>query len=553
MGNESSNGHADLLLRGGRVYTADAAGRWADTVAVRHGRIVAVGFEEDVRDLVGPGTRVVDVRGGLVLPGFQDAHIHPPTGGLAMTQADLHDALDARAYVGIIERYAADHPGAEWIVGDGWFMNVFESGNPPKTLLDAAVPDRPVYAQSRDGHSAWVNSRALEIAGITRGTPDPPDGWIVRTDDGEPQGTLHEGATALVERHLPPTSSAEWEEAILRAQAYLHSLGITAWQDAIVEDDTAPVYRALAENGRLTARVVAALWWDRARGDEQVKDLVERRAAYSQGRFRATSVKLMQDGICENFTAAMVDPYLDGHGNPTDRRGLSFVEPEALKRVVTTLDAEGFQCHFHAIGDRAVREALDAVEAAARANGRNDRRHHIAHIEVIHPDDLPRFRQLGAVANAQPLWACWDGQMDDLVVPFLGEERSSWQYPFRSLQRSGAVMAMGSDWAVTTPNPLLEMEVAVRRIPPDARDKEAFFPEERISLRSSIDAFTIGSAFVNHLDRQTGTIEEGKLADLCVLDRDVFAPDAGYLGDAKVVLTLVDGEPVFADAASVAW
>jgi predicted amidohydrolase YtcJ len=496
---------------------------------------------------------VVDVRGGLVLPGFQDAHVHPPTGGLSMTQADLHDAMDARAYVGIIERYAADHPDIDWIVGDGWFMNAFEGGNPPKSLLDAAVPDRPVFAESRDGHSAWVNSRALEIAGVTRGTADPPDGWIVRTDDGEPQGTLHEGATTLVRRHIPPTSPAAWGEAILRAQAYLHSLGITAWQDAIVEDDTAPVYRALAEDGRLTARVVGALWWDRDRGDEQVKDLVERRAAHSLGRFRATSVKLMQDGICENFTAAMIDPYLDGHGNPTDRRGHSFVEPEVLKRAVAKLDAEGFQCHFHAIGDRAIREALDAVEAAARANGRNDHRHHIAHIEVIHPDDLPRFRQLGVVANAQPLWACWDGQMDDLVVPFLGEQRSGWQYPFRSLERSGAVMAMGSDWAVTTPNPLLEMEVAVRRIPPDERDKEPFFPEERISLSSAIEAFTIGSAFVNHLDRQTGTIEEGKLADLCVLDRDVFAPEAGYLGEAKVVLTLVDGEPVFADAASIAW
>jgi predicted amidohydrolase YtcJ len=549
----NGDGAADLILRGGHVYTADAVGRHADAVAIRGGRIAAVGFDGDVGELRGPATRVVDVHGGLVLPGFQDAHCHPPTGGLSMSQAYLHDGLTADDYVGVIRRWADDHPDAPWIVGDGWFMDAFKGGNPPKELLDAAVPDRPVYAESRDGHSVWVNSRALAIAGITRDTPDPDDGVIVRTPDGDPQGTLHEGAITLVSDHLPEVSEADWIDGILRAQRYLHSLGITAWQDAIVRDDTGPVYRKLAEDGRLTARVVGALWWDRAGGDEQVARMVERRGDYSHGRFQATSIKLMQDGIVENFTAGMTDPYLDEHGVPTGNRGKSFIEPEALKRHVAALDAAGFQCHFHAIGDRAIHESLDAIEAARHANGWNDLRHHIAHIEVIRPDDVPRFRTVGAVANAQPLWACFDGQMEHLCMPFIGEERSGWQYPFRSLERAGAVIAMGSDWAVTTPNPLEEMEVAVNRVATDRRGDDVFYPEERISVRSAVNGFTIGSAYVNHLDGDTGTIEEGKLADLCVVDRDLFSPELEFMSDAKVVLTLVDGEPVYTDPDGIHW
>ncbi|HEY1331126.1 MAG TPA: amidohydrolase [Actinomycetota bacterium] len=558
-GDVASNGHADTLLINGWAYTGDAAGRWAGSLAISGGRILAVGAERDLRERVGSRTRVIDAGGGMILPGFQDAHVHPPSAGVGMARCALDgvNPLDpARArdeYAGIIERYARDHPGVPWILGDGWGMDAFPGGNPPKAMLDALVPDRPVYLESRDGHSAWVNSKALEMAGIGPGTAEPADGRIIFGEDGEPWGTLHEGACRLVDDLTPRTTEQEWVDGILRAQAYLHSLGITAWQDAIVEDDTAPAYLALAKQGRLTARVVGALWWDRRRGAEQVKELVERRQDYSFGRFRATSVKLMQDGIPENFTAGMLSPYLDGRGRPSETDGKSFIEPEALKRHVIALDAEGFQCHFHAIGDRAVRESLDAIEAARSANGWNDLRHHVAHIEIVHPDDVPRFRTVGAVANAQPLWACYDGQMEHLVVPFIGEERASWQYPFASLRRAGAVLAMGSDWGVSTPNPLLEMEVAVRRVSPDRRGHEPFYPHERIDLRTALGAFTMGSAYVNHLDDQTGSLEPGKLADLCVVDRDLFAVEDGLLGDAKVTLTLVDGRPVHADPAAVSW
>ncbi|HXF71547.1 MAG TPA: amidohydrolase [Actinomycetota bacterium] len=545
---------ADLVLTGGAVYTVDAARRWARAVAVRRGRIVAVGTDDDVRGLVGPRTEVVDLRGRMLLPGFQDAHVHPPPAGLEMLRCDLSDAYSLEEYRRIVSAYAAAHPDAPWILGGGWSMDVFPGGNPPKEELDALVPDRPAFLPSRDGHSAWVNSRALELAGITRDTPDPPDGRIERTADGEPLGTLHEGAMDLVAELVPPPTLEDHLEGLRVAQAYLHSLGITAWQDAIVGGpyDTYEAYLRAASEGWLTARVVGALWWDRHRGEEQIDELLARRERGTLGRFRATSVKIMQDGVVENRTAGVLEPYLDAEGRPTAERGKSFVDPEALRGYVARLDALGFQVHFHAIGERAVRECLDAVEAARRANGWNDLRHHIAHIQIVHPDDLPRFRALGVVANGQPLWAVNEGQMLHLTIPFIGPERARWQYPFGSLVRSGAALAFGSDWSVSSPNPLWGIHVAVNRLPAPGYPyadgiEEPFLPEERIDLPTAIAAYTIGSAHVNHLDRETGSIEVGKLADLVVLDRDVFAGPPSEIGSARVLCTLVEGERVFED------
>jgi predicted amidohydrolase YtcJ len=350
---------------------------------------------------------------------------------------------------------------------------------------------------------------------------------------------------ALVEGLVPPPTESERKSALEDAQRYLHSLGVTAWQDAWVEAETLEAYRALEEEGRLTARVVAALWWDRDRGEEQIEELVALRARGTKGRLRATSVKIMQDGIPENFTAAMLEPYLDGEGREGSQRGISFVEPEALKRYVTLLDREGLQVHVHAIGDRAVREALDAFQAAMEANGLGDARHHIAHLQVVHPDDIPRFAELGVAANAQPYWACLDGQMRNLVLPFIGPVRAKRQYPFASLRRAGALLAFGSDWPVSPPDPPREIEVAVTRVPYEERDQPVFLPAERLSLEDCIRAFTMGSACVNHLERETGSITVGKLADLVVLDRNLFELPPEELGEARALLTLVEGEEVF--------
>jgi predicted amidohydrolase YtcJ len=511
---------ADLVLTGGAVYTVDAARTWAQAVAISGGRIAAVGTDAEMRPHVGPRTEVVNLRGRMVLPGIQDAHVHASSGGLERGQCDLTSEHTREGYLAAIRAYADRNPGVEWITGGGWGMDVFPGGVPSKEDLDQVVPDRPVFLSNRDHHGAWVNSRALALADIDAATPDPPDGRIERTATGEPQGSLHEGAMNLVERLVPAVTLAERVAGVLEGQRYLHSLGITAWQEAIVGEyavvpDCFAAYREVERRGLLTARVTGALWWQRSVGPSQLDFLTERRSIADGPRFRTTSVKIMQDGVCENFTAAMLSPYLDGHGHETQGSGTSFFDPEELKEAVTAIDARGFQVHIHAIGDRAVREALDAIAAARSANGPTQGRHHIAHIQVIHPEDVPRFRDLSVVANCQPLWASNEPQMTELTLPFLGPERSAWQYPFGSLARSGAQLCFGSDWPVSSPNPMWEMHTAVNRTTaPDYPFRgpdtgTPFLPGERIGLPAAIAAFTIGSAYVNHDERDAGSIEPG--------------------------------------------
>ncbi|GAA3039761.1 amidohydrolase [Streptomyces lactacystinicus] len=540
---------ADLVFTHGPVHTGDAARTRASGLAVVGERITAVGHDE-VRELIGPRTEVVDLTGKLLLPGFQDAHIHAVFGGAELASCDLTGTVGVADYLERVRAYADANPEQEWITGSGWSMESFEGGLPTRQLLDSVVPDRPVYLTNRDHHGAWANTRALELAGLTADTPDPADGRIEREADGTPGGTLQEGATALVARLVPPSTAADRLDGLLRAQRLLHSLGITGWQDALLgvfngQPDPSDAYLAAARSGALTARVTGALWWERDRGAEQIPELVRRREELSHGRFRAGSVKIMQDGIAENFTAAMTSPYLDGCGCATANSGLSFVDPVALRGHVTALDALDFQVHFHALGDRAVREALDAVEAARTANGRRGARHHLAHLQVVHPDDLPRFARLGAVANIQPLWAAHEPQMDELTIPFLGPERAAWQYPFGALQRAGATLAAGSDWPVSSPDPLAGLHVAVNRMEPEATDGRVFLPEQRLDLGSAIAAYTAGSAYLNGHD-DAGVLAAGRLADLVVLDRDILTGPPEEIARARVLRTYVGGELVHA-------
>ena len=544
-----------LVLRGGAAFDGHTY-RPGHGVVVAGGRVRAVAADADLASYVATGERVeeVDLAGGLVLPGFQDAHVHPVQGGLLRLRCDLAELETREDYLEAVASYAAAHPELEWVIGGGWTMSVFGTAGPRADDLSAMVPDRPVVLVNRDHHGTWVNRRALELAGIDRHTPDPPDGRIERDADGEPTGMLHEGAMHLVDHLVPPISQDDLYAGLLEAQSYLHGFGVTAWQDAILGEyaggaDASPAYLRAVEAGTLTARVRGALWWRRDLGEEQVDDLIERRERYTRGRLVAGSVKIMQDGIAENFTAGMTTPYLDACGHATDNLGLSFVDAAALQRHVTRLDAEGFQVHVHAIGDRAAREALDAFAAACAANGpaaseRN--RHHIAHLQVVHPGDVPRFAALGVTANIQALWAHYDDQMVEMTIPYLGEERSTWQYPFGDLARAGAHLAAGSDWPVTTPDPLAAIHVAVNRWAYGEEGRagsEPFLPEQALTLEQALAASTSGSARTNHLD-ETGTLAPDALADLAVLDRDPFAGDPAEIGATRVRATYVDGERV---------
>jgi predicted amidohydrolase YtcJ len=535
-----------ILFTNGSVFVGGDFAPPGTSVLIKGNRIAAVGAAVGAAD-ESRGAEVVDLDGGTLLPGFIDSHAHPVFGGMQLLGCDLTVADDdATAYLEIIDRYARANPDRDWITGGGWSMPAFPGGIPTRQALDGVVADRPVFLQNRDGHGAWVNSRALELAGIDSRTADPADGRIERDDRGDPVGMLQEGAMQLVSRVLPPVTDEDRYRGLLAGQDYLLSLGVTGWQDAIVgrgfgEDDATDAYRQAASAGTLLANVVGALWWRRHEGLEQLEELLHRRASDGAGRFRPTSVKMMLDGVAENHTAALLDPYLDSHGCATENSGLDFIDPDELPRFVTELDSLGFQVHFHALGDRAVRNALNAIEAARRANKDSAIRHHLAHLQVIHPDDIPRFAALGATANIQPLWATNEAQMTELTIPFLGETRAAWQYPFAALAKTGAHIAGGSDWPVSSPDPLLGMHVAVNRSTPDNATRP-FLPEQAISLRTALAAYTAGSARINGLENTVGLIKAGHDADLAIVDADLAAIPDSDICQASVRQTWVRGE-----------
>ncbi|TAJ99669.1 MAG: amidohydrolase [Chloroflexota bacterium] len=545
-----------LILHGGRIRTMDRDGAVASAAAISGDRIIGLGPDRAILAARGPHTRVIDLRGRTVTPGFTDAHCHPVFGGLRRVECSLDRFSTVEDHLAAVAAFAAANPDRLWISGDGWSLDTFPGGIPRRELLDAVVPDRPVFLSNRDGHGAWVNTRALELAGVTAATPDPPHGRIERDPDGTPLGMLQEAAMNLVADHIPPHDAATLERAVVDAQAQYHAWGITGWNDAMVDAPFLAAYRAVAGRGGLTARVVLSLrsadleGFGGPDGIAAIRDSVAADAAAADpaapgaARLSAGSVKFFVDGILESRTGAMLEPYLEPDGRPTDNVGFLNFEPAELRRLSIELDIRGLDLHYHAIGDRAVREALDAIEAVRLANGSRDRRPHIAHIQVIHPDDLPRFAALDAVANAQPLWAVHEPQMDELTIPILGPERTAWQYPFGSLLRAGARMAFGSDWTVSTADPFPQIEVAVRRVWPEHRDAEPFLPAERLTLDEALRAATVGSAFVNRQD-EAGWLGVGRLADLAVLDHDIDAPDAPPIGDTTVVATIVGGEIVY--------
>lgn len=519
----------------GKVFTADAARSWARAVAVADGRIVAVGHEADVAEHFA-GSEVVDLAGRLLTPGFTDAHVHPHHGGEKLLGCNLLDVKDGPGAIRAVAAFSQANPGG-WIKGGGWSQDWFERGCPSALELDGAVSDRPVLLTNRDGHGAWANTLALHLAGITASTPDPDDGRIERLADGSPQGTLHEGAMDLVLAIMPTATAAENDAALRAGQDHLLSFGITGWMDAWVDEPLHKAYRRLASGGGLVGSVDGAIWWDRAGSLDQLERLRQWRHESAPG-YRPNTVKLMLDGVVENFTASMLEPYEQVGGT-----GIDMITPEALKEIVPALDAAGFRCHFHAIGDAAVRSALDSVEMARITNGWSSLRHSISHIQVVHPDDISRFHRLGVMANAQPLWACEDGYQEELTRPFLGAERSGWQYPFGALVSAGATLVGGSDWSVSTCDVMEQIEVAVTRQPAHGDEFPPMNPEQRLDPVTALAAYTAGSAWHNYEDGRRGVLAVGNVADLVVLDSDPFIESA--FSDASVERVMVGGRWVY--------
>lgn len=549
-----SNQHADSVLLAGRVAgpgwaedaPKDAPKSPANAMAVRQGRIAAIGTVRDIRAWVGPGTKVVEVPGGLILPGFRDAHIHPILGGMNLVECNLTGLTDLEACLAQIAGYARANQDQDFIRGGGWLPDIA----PRREHLDAVVPDRPALLKSIDGHNAWVNTRALELAGITRDTPNPPGGIIERdAHSKEATGTLREWtAMELVESRLPTPTT---RDRVMAGWAFLQravGMGIVSIHEAMAHEEELLAYQALERDGDLQMRVQASLLCEPDKGPAQVDHLLHLRETYQSSLITPRTAKIFVDGVIEGRTALLLEPYADMPGY----RGECLWPVDELRRVVMALDSHGFQVHFHAVGDQGVRLALDAVERTLRDNphdsGRRDARHMIAHADLIHPRDIPRFQALGVIANLQPIWFCEEKHFARTTLVSLGKQRAWSLYPVMDILASGAALTCGTDWPfsgeLNTFNPLESIQIGVTRQGLDPHEVQACNPAQCVPLAAMLNAHTLGGAYADFQEAVTGSICIGKSADLVILDRDILERPANEISQARVILTMFQGKVI---------
>ncbi len=539
---------ADIVLVNGGVYTVDAERRWAEAAAVRDGRIVLVGSNDSVKTYVGDSTEVIDLSGGMAIPGFHDTHTHPLEGGYLLRQCDLSkDGTSVDAVIQILRRCVSEIAD-EWVIGFGLDLALFDNNGPDKSLLDDIALDRLFFIIAADGHSVLVNSRVLELAGISSETPDPPDGVIERrAETGEPNGTMREAAYDLVDVLRPKRQLDESVDAMRDALAAMRAVGITSFNDVWAGELEFQVYQAIERSGDLTMRVVNSLIDEgvfQKHAGEEFERVLAARNEYASELINNDSIKIMVDGVLEGETAALVVPYVG-----LDHSGTLNHSSEELRQRVLRYDAMGLQIHMHTMGDGAARAALDAIEYAKKTNDgnalSNDLRHTLSHLALIDADDIGRFSALDVAANFTANWAYPDTWVTELNLPVLGQERVNRMYPMASMHKAGAVIVGGSDWIYGPIDPLDSIEVAVTRQDPDDANALVGNTAESIDLATAIDAYTRNAAWVMHQEDQTGSIDVGKRADIVVLDRNLFAIPATEINEASVLFTIFDGEIVY--------
>lgn len=538
-----SKGNADIIITNARIYTVDAKHPWAEALAISSERITAVGNKKDVEKLKGPDTKIIDAQGKLVLPGFVDCHIHFMEGSLGLTQVDLNNANTIPEIQKRVKEYAASHPDEPWIEGMGWLYPTFgPTALPNKKILDDIVPDRPVLLTAYDGHTTWANSKALQMAGITKDTPNPPNGVIVKDADSEPTGALKEHASALVRKIIPEPTREQRLDALRRGIREANRVGLTRVHSAGGDFEYLDLYDELRKRGKLTLRFTVSYFLDPPELTPENLDKIEwERKTYHDDWITGGVVKTMLDGVVESHTAAMLTPYTD---DPT-QIGKPFWDEDKYRKAVAELDKREIQVFTHAIGERAVRMAFDAYENAAGANHSSDRRHRIEHIETITAQDIPRFGKLGVIASFQPLHAEPNEDTLDVWARNAGPERSSRAWSWQSVAKSGGRLAFGSDWPVVTVNPWHGVYNALLRETQDGKPQGGWLPQQRVSLEQTIEAYTLGAAIAGHREKSEGSIETGKLADIIMVDRDLFKTPAEESYKTQVLLTMVGGKIVY--------
>ncbi|MFO7733108.1 MAG: amidohydrolase [Candidatus Aminicenantes bacterium] len=532
---------ADAVIVNARVYTVDAARPWAEAVAVREGRILAVGTTKAVSRHKASETLVIDAGGRLVLPGMMDGHVHFVGGSTSLAKVDLAGTKSVAEIQERIRAFARENPEASWVQGRGWMYAAFPGNMPHKKFLDEIVPDRPAFMSCADGHTTWVNSRALAVAGVGRDTKDPLNGTIVRDEAGEPTGALLEEAASLVSRHIPRPTEEETLAALRRGLSEAARLGVVRAHGMGGEFEALDLLDRLKRQGELTIRLSVSMWVDPpGPADEDWKAYENARAKFDDDWLSLGGIKLMLDGVIDSGTGAMLDPYENQRGN----RGQLFWEPEAFKKAVAAFNAKGLQVSTHAIGDAAVRLTLDAYEEAALAAGNPDVRNKIEHAEDIAEADIPRFGRLGVIASFQPLHANPEPTWMGTWIANVGPEREQRAFPWKAVLDGGGRLTFGSDWPVVTLSPWPGLQVAVTRKDLDGYPEGGWVPRHKVTLEEAVYAYTMGGAYAMHREKDEGSIEAGKLADLIMIDRNIFEIAPREISGTEVLLTMVGGRVV---------
>ncbi|MBM3293531.1 MAG: amidohydrolase [Candidatus Aminicenantes bacterium] len=532
---------AETVVTNARIYTMNTAQPWAEAAAVKDGCYLYVGSAKEAKRYRSKETQVIDAGGRLVLPGFMDSHVHFVGGSASLARVDLSGTKTVQEIQERIRRFAAENPSAPWVQGRGWMYAAFPGGMPHKKFLDEAVPDRPAIMRCADGHTSWVNSRALALAGISRGTKDPQNGTIVRDERGEPTGALLEEASSLVSKFIPEPSAEETRAALRRGLAEAARLGVVRVHGMGGEFEALDLLDELRREGSLTVRFSVTMWIDSPGPTEKDwKAYEDARAKHDNEWISLGGIKLMLDGVIDSGTAAMLDPYETQRGS----RGKLFWEPAAFKKAVAEINARGLQASTHAIGDAAIRLALDAYEEAARAAGNSDVRNKIEHAEDIAADDIPRFGRLGVIAGFQPHHADPDPVWMGSWIENVGPEREQRAFAWKAVLDAGGRLAFGSDWPVVTLSPWPALQIAVTRQDLDGNPPGGWLPQHKVSLADAVQAYTLGGAYGMHREKDEGSIEAGKLADLIVVSQNIFEVEPRFIAKTEVVLTMVGGRVV---------
>ncbi len=550
---QSQTTKADLVLLNGTVYTVNEKINWnkqpQQAIAIAGKKIAYVGNNSGTKDYIGPKTRIVDLKGKMVLPGFIEAHVHPSATAFLLSGVSLFNAMTSDENLKLIKDYTLKNPNASVIRGFGWNYAAFGPNGPTKELLDSVVPDKPAMLFAMDGHSAWVNSKALKMAGVDNKTLNPLGGIIERDSNGNPSGTLRElSAEALVISKLPPLSEEEIMQGMIGILDMIKGYGITTAHDSgIFNERMMKAYSDLEKEGKLDVRIRGEQVLDPGQGVEQIPALVAERNNYSSDLVQMKTAKLFIDGVLEGHTALLLEPYIDRPGFKSS----PIWKPEIFNDTITALDKAGFQIEVHSVGDGGTRMVLNAYQRAMEKNGKRDSRHKIAHVILVSPKDLPRFKTLGVIPVPSPNWFCYDSTYKTNTLAYLGPDRAEHTMPMRSFIDNGAVVAIGTDFPgvgdYLTMNPLDEIKAGVTRLPlsPNSNITKPYWPEERVDLKTMIECATINGAYASFMENETGSLEVGKLADLIVIDRDLFKVSTQDINKAEVLTTLLEGREVF--------